>query len=445
MKQNRALIKKYKDANTGEVSLPVCFSRGEGSYFFDAENNRYLDFTSGYGVTNTGWLRPEMAEAIQKQLQRSAYAPPWLPTVEAIELSELLLNIVPDNLVKCARATGGADANEIIRKAVYAVTGKKGVVSFSRSYHGGTHFTLNISDTESFHLPDVPSSKEFHFVEPPYCYRCSHCKKQDSCNLECTAAIEKIFQSENIGCFFGEPVLGSGGVILPSFNYWKKIRELCTQYNVYLVFDEVLTGFGRLGAITASELFSIRPDAISFAKGMSGGYAAIGAALLNKELAEGLKKFEDVSATFAWTPLACAIAKKNIEIILEENLSQNALETGEILLYHLKNLFHKYLPENTGDIRGMGLMIGIELVEDLTTKIPDKKLMRKFIISAFRKGLMVCASWDFQTIVIMSPLSITQTEIYEGIKIIEDTLKELSGLNFMEDTNACQPHESKIL
>jgi 4-aminobutyrate aminotransferase-like enzyme len=188
----------------------------------------------------------------------------------------------------------------------------------------------------------------------------------------------------------------------------------------------VLTGFGRLGCITASELFSVQPDAISFAKGMSSGYAATGAAILSEELSEGLKKFEDVSATFAWTPLACSAAKANIEFILAEKLSQNAAEKGELLLQQLKHLFQKYLPLNTGEIRGRGLMIGIELVEDPKTKIADIKLMRKFVISAFRKGLMVCASWDFRVLVLMPPLTITEEQIQEGIKIIEMTLNEIT-------------------
>lgn len=428
MKQIRSILKKYKDVNTGEVGLPVCFKRAEGSYIYDTDEKKYLDFTSGYGVTNSGWLRKEIADAIQEQLKKSAYAPPWLPTCEAIEISDLLLSIVPSNLVKCARATGGADANEIIHKAVIAANGKKGIVSFYRSYHGGTHFTLNISDAENFHLPELPSNKEFHFAEPPYCYRCPHGKTPDSCNLECTAAIEKLFQNENIGCFFAEPVLGSGGVIIPPHKYWKKIRELCTLYNVYLVFDEVLTGFGRLGVFTASELFSIQPDAISFAKGMSSGYAAIGVALLNAELADGLKKFEDVSTTFAWTPLSCIIAKTNIELILDERLSQNASQKGEILMQQLKSLFRKYLPNNTGDIRGAGLMIGIELIEDQVTKTPDLKLMRKFLITAFRKGLMICASWDFRVLVLMPPLIITEKQIREGLEIIEMALKEITQM-----------------
>ncbi len=429
MSVNRKLIKKYKELNLGEVSLPVCFHHAEGTFFYDCDGNKYLDFTSGYGVTSTGWLRKEMKDAITDQLDRSAYAPPWLPTQEAIDLSELLLSITPTNLVKCARAIGGADANEIIFKAVYGCNGKKGIISFNRSYHGGTHFTLNISDAETFHLPKLPGGAEFHFVNPPYCYRCEYGKTPDSCNLECTAVIEKLIAVEKeIGSFFIEPVIGSGGVIIPPLKYLKRVRELCDANGIFLVFDEVLTGFGRTGALTASELYRIEPDAISFAKGMSGGYTAIGAAVLNNTLAEGIKKYEDVSASFAWTPLSCRIAITNIELIVNEKLFENAFVQGAFLLQRIKELFEKYIPDKTGDVRGIGLFIGIELVKDKESKTPDIKLMQQFVIAAFRKGLMICASWDFQVLILMPPLNITRREIEEGINYMENVLQQLSGV-----------------
>ncbi len=432
MSLNRQLIKKYKEVNLGEVSLPVCFHHAEGAYIYDHDGKPYLDFTSGYGVTSSGWLRTEMADVITKQLQRSAYAPPWLPTREAIELSDLLLKITPPNLVKCARATGGADANEIIFKAVYGSIGRKGIISFYRSYHGGTHFTLNISDREAFNLPKLPAGSEVHFVDPPDCYRCPHGKKPDSCNLECTAVIERLLAIEkNIGSFFMEPVLGSGGVIIPPQKYFRRIRELCDRYGVFLVFDEVLTGFGRLGAMTASELFGTQPDAISFAKGMSSGYTAIGAAVLNEELAEGIKKYEDVSASFAWTPLSCCIARANIELILHDRLPENSAQQGLSLLHQTRDLFEQFLPGHTGDIRGLGLMIGIDLVTDPESKTPDKKLAQKFIIAALRQGLMVCASWDFRTIILMPPLNITREEIQDGIDRMKAALQQVSPASQM--------------
>ena len=224
-----------------------------------------------------------------------------------------------------------------------------------------------------------------------------------------------------------EPIIGSGGIIIPPAKYLNRIRQLCDEYEVFLIFDEVLTGFGRTGSITASRHFNINPDAISFAKGMSGGYAAIGAAVLNEKLAEGIKKFEDVSATFAWTPLSCRIAVTNIEIIINERLYENASLQGAYLLEKLMILFSHYFPEQTGDIRGIGLFVGIEMVKDKRTKIPDIKLMRQLLIACFRKGLMICASWDFQVLILMPPLNITRDEIDEGIDKMETVFKQLSG------------------
>ncbi len=427
MSFNRQLIKKYKEVNLGEVSLPIGFHHSDGAYLFDMEGNAYLDFTSGYGVTSSGWLRKEIVEAIQNQLQRSAYAPPWLPTEEATELSELLLEITPGNLVKCARAIGGADANETIFKAIVGSNGKHGIISFYRSYHGGTHFTLNISDSRAFQLPQLPLGASFHFVEPPYCYRCPFNKDPATCNLECTQAIETLLeQDKNIGSFFLEPVMGSGGVIIPPLKYFLRLREICDHYKIFLVFDEVLTGFGRLGSITASKLFGIKPDAISFAKGISAGYTAIGAAVLNSELADATKKYQDVSATFAWTPLSCCIATANINLIIKDELANNAVLQGAYLIKQLRILFQQYLPNKTGDVRGIGLMIGIELVTDKILKKPDNKLIQKFIIAAVRKGIMICASWDFQVIILMPPLNVTHDEINDGLKKIESALQEVS-------------------
>jgi 4-aminobutyrate aminotransferase-like enzyme len=427
MGTNRELIKKYKEVNLGEVSLSICFHHADNAYLFDHEGNSFLDFTSGFGVTSSGWLRKEIIDVIQKQLQHSAYAPPWLPTEEAIALSEQLLEITPSNLVRCARAIGGADANEIIFKAVVGSNGRNGIISFYRSYHGGTHFTLNISDSPAFHLPQLPTRASFHFVEPPYCYRCPFGKKPGTCNLECTQEIEVLLERDKtIGSFFLEPVIGSGGVIIPPEKYLRRIRELCDKHNIFMVFDEVLTGFGRLGSITASKLFDIKPDAISFAKGMSAGYTAIGAAVLNAELSDSIKKYEDVSGSFAWTPLSCCIATANINLIIKGDLPKNAAILGLYLLQQVTVLFEKYLSGKTGDVRGLGLMIGIELVMDCVTKIPDRKLIQKFIITALRKGLMICASWDFQVIILMPPLNITAEEINDGLNKLESTLKEVS-------------------
>ena len=159
---------------------------------------------------------------------------------------------------------------------------------------------------------------------------------------------------------------------------------------------------------------------------MSSGYTAIGAAVLNEELSNALRKYEDASATFAWTPLACCITKANIELILKEDLPANAASQGNYLLEEVRALFHQHLPVQTGEVRGLGLMIGIDLVQSISFKVPAKKLIQRFIITALRKNLMVCSSWDLQTLIFMPPLNITRGEINEGLNKIESTLQSLA-------------------
>jgi 4-aminobutyrate aminotransferase-like enzyme len=148
---------------------------------------------------------------------------------------------------------------------------------------------------------------------------------------------------------------------------------------------------------------------------------------MNETLADGIKKYEDVSATFAWTPLSCTIAKTNIELILADKLADNAALKGAMLMQQCGELFDQYLPEHTGDIRGMGLMIGIELVTDQHSKTVDKKLVQKFVIHALKQGLMVCASWDFQAIIMMPPLNINDEELHCGLQRIESVLQQVSS------------------
>jgi 4-aminobutyrate aminotransferase-like enzyme len=406
--------------------MPICISTTQGNCLVDAEGTSYLDFSSGYGVTNAGWHRPELIEAVKSGLDKLCYSPPWFPTEEAVELSETLLSIVPGTLTKCARATGGGDANETIFKAAYAFNHKKGVLSLSRSYHGGSKFAVSLSDAEAFRLPRMPQFLDYHKVEAPYCFRCPLKKEPTTCGTACASLVEDaIEQHPDIGVLFVEPVVGSGGALVPPNDYLKIVRDICARHNVVFVLDEVITGFGRLGAMTGSALFDVEPDAMSFGKGMGGGLVPIGAAMLSEELASALGEYEDVTPTFAWTPIACLAAKLNIELIIKENLAEQAATKGEYLMSRLKPLFDEYLPGKLGDMRGKGLLIGIELVEDAETKKPAAHLTRKLMFGLVRKGLMVCASWDLQTIILMPPLNISSEDLDRGIGIVEEQLKQL--------------------
>lgn len=414
---NKELSEKLRQNIIGDYAS-IGIKRVENNILIDYDDKKYIDFSSGYAVTNAGWQRKEVIDAVKKQLDILSYSTLAFPTQPNLELSELLLSLVPNNLKKCARAVGGADANEIIIKSSVALNGKKKVLSLDRSYHGGTKLTVSMS-SQIFNLPKFPTMIEYTQIPAPYCFRCPLKKERRSCNIDCAYLIEDTIKREKeIGAFIVEPVIGSGGVIVPPNEYLKIAQKICAQYKVTFALDEVITGFGRLGEMTAMDAFNIQPDAVSFAKGMGGGIIPIGTAVLSKDLAESIDKYDDVAGTFAWTPLASVAAKTNIELIINEKLHIAAKEKGEYLKQQLQVIFEKHMPRHLGEIRGMGLLIGIELVK-ANSKDKDIDLMNKLSTSIIEGGLMVSRTWLSDVIVLMPPLNISYQDLDSGLNIIE--------------------------
>jgi 4-aminobutyrate aminotransferase-like enzyme len=420
----REKIRRYKAKNLGEVTVPHFFSHAKGCYIFTSRGDAVLDFTSGYGVTNTGWMHPKVVQAIKQQLKKATYCPPWLATELALELSEVILEIVPKGMTACLRSTGGSEAIEGTLRAVSALTGKNTLVSFNRSYHGGTAKAIRISDYETFNLAELPINPR-KYLKVPFPGKYDSCANGglaitefDSLNM-----LEKIFKSESdIAAFIAEPIIGSGGVLIPPEGFLLKIEDMCRRYGILFIIDEVITGFGRIGRFTASEIMKLTPDAIVFAKGMGGGYIPIGCAVLNEDLTNVLKKYQDVSPTFGWTPLACAAALANIGIIKEEGLCEKSETDGNKLLSATRSLMETYLPNHTHEVRGKGMMVGIQLV-DKQSQEPCKLLVNKLLLAMFNMGLMCSADWNSQTIIIMPPLTITSKELNKGLGIMENVLK----------------------
>jgi len=407
------------------MSFPVVFRTAHDCILEDIEGKKYIDFISGYGVVNTGWQRKAILEEMARQMEEGCFAPPWLPTQQAVRLAEALLAISPKNIHKCVRATGGAEAIEAAIRALYVHRGGS-IVTLRHAYHGGTSGALSAGDVDESHLPFSPLLDRMPKVPPAYCFRCYYGKKYPGCSLECAEAIETFAKNhKNVTGLIMEPVIGSGGVIVPPAEYFTAVREICQRRQITLIFDEVMTGFGRVGAFFAATCFDIEPDVITIAKGLGAGYVPIGAALMNRDIAESLEKYQDVSATFAWTPLACAAALANLRILQEEKLPDRARTTGRYLIQEFREICERYIPEHIGEIRGLGLMIGIELIEDQKSKNPASVLGRKFLISCRNKGLMIGTTWDWHTLVIMPPLTIGEELANQGLEIFEASLKRL--------------------
>lgn len=424
MSSNREITERIRKTQVADLTFPAGFHRARGAYFEDAEGNRYLDFSSGYGVVNIGWQHPGMLSAMRKQIGKSNYAPPWMPTEESAILGEKLIRLTGNSEFRCLRATGGADGNEILLKALFAR--KPGdVLTFHRSFHGGTHASIGMSENDLFRLPPVKEEYRTHKTEPPCCFRCAWKMKPTTCSKECAFSLKELFRkNKNIVAFIAEPVLGSGGIIVPPDGYFEIVREICLEQDVALVFDEVLTGFGRTGKMFAFQKMGLDIDGFSIAKGLSSGYAAIGAALVKNELLKPFRAYDDVSASFAWTPMACQVATTNIRIIEDEKLPENATLRGEYLRKNILTILNHYGEAYLGEVRACGLMIGVEWVNNQTDKLPNPMLTRKFLLRMLHKGLMWCASWDYHTMIALPPLIISEKECDEALNIIEDTAKQ---------------------
>lgn len=419
---NEIISNKIKKKNTGDFGS-ICIEKVENNTLIDYDGKKYLDFSSGYGVANIGWKNEKVIEEIKSQLDVLSYSTLSYPTLPGLQLSEQLLDVIPGSFHKCARAISGADANEVIIKASLAYNGKKKVLSLDKGYHGGTKSTVSISSDE-FNLPRFPSLVDYIHVPTPYCFRCPMGKDKTTCKIDCALKIESIIKdNSDIGLFIMEPVIGSGGVIIPPDEYFEIAYNICKKHNIVFAFDEVITGLGRIGAMSAIEKFKIVPDAISIAKGLGGGIMPIGAALLSKELADSLEKYEDVTGTFAWTPVACVAAKTTIDILTQELVTETD-KKGGYLIENIKQIFNKHIPSKIGEIRGIGMLIGIELIDSKTGK-NDFELMNKFYSLLIQNGLMVSTSWLLDVVIIMPPLNISKNELNEGLKIIEKTIIQI--------------------
>jgi 4-aminobutyrate aminotransferase-like enzyme len=418
-RQSRQSVLECQSLIAADFEWPALFESASGCTVRDSCGNEYLDFTSGYGVVNAGWGHPAITEALRRQIERACFAPPWAATREAMALAGKLLALLGPSADRytCLRATGGGDALEAVLRVIRHATGRERLrlLTLGRAYHGGGALPLALSDRKGMPLPQL--SGDHVRVGPPYCLRCPWQLSRETCGLACAAAVEQaIDASDRIDAVVVEPVLGAGGAIVPPRGYLERVAGAAHRRGILLIVDEVMTGFGRTGAMLAHAEQGIQPDAIILGKGLSSGYAPVGAALIKRDLCRpGL---QDVSSTFAWTPLACAAALANIEVIQNEDLCSAAERAGETLLRSLAEQVAPVLGPHCGEIRGRGLMIAIEVVQSRASFQPAPRLAQRIAYQAHRLGLLVALAWTPHIIMIMPPLRITVEELIRGVQLL---------------------------
>ncbi len=428
-------------ARYNENAAPMIVSEGEGSWFKDTDGKQYLDGVSGLWCLNLGHGRKEIAQAAYDQMINVSYSPLTMSHVPAIELSTKI-----SELLKGAYTTffsnSGSEANEVAFKIArqYHVQngnpGKYKFISRYRAYHGSTLGALSATAQANRKTKYGPSLPGFLHVPPPYSYRSSF---EDSDNSDIAAAnyMEEVINwegPETVAAVILEPIISGGGVLIPSKEYLTRVAEICKKNDILFILDEVVSGFGRTG-----EMFGFmhsedaQPDIITMAKGLTSGYFPLGATAVRSEIyekfkGEGTKNHFRHISTFGGHPAACAVALKNIEIIERENIVERVSTLGDSILSELKSLESH---EQVGEVRGVGFLYGIELVEDKETKAPvTDEVIGSIIAACKEKGLIIGRNGDTvpgyqNTLIIAPPLSSTEEDLHFLVNTVKSVFQEV--------------------
>jgi adenosylmethionine-8-amino-7-oxononanoate aminotransferase len=442
-KANRHLWGHF--ARHGDDITPTIITRGEGVHIWDSDGNKYIDGLSGLFVVQAGHGRTELAEAAAKQAEQLAFFPLWsFATPTAIELAERIAGYAPGDLNRVFFTTGGGEAVESawkLAKQYFKVTGKPGkykVLSRSIAYHGTPQGALAITGIPAFKAPfDPPTPGGFRVPNTNF-YRAPEQFSQDpkAFGRYCADRIAEAIEFEGpdtVAAVFLEPVQNAGGCFPPPPGYFERVREICDEYDVLLVSDEVICAFGRIGSMFACNDFGYVPDIITCAKGLTSGYSPIGAMIASDRLFEPFNDGHTVFGhgyTFGGHPVSSAVALANLDIFEREGLNDHVKEMAPAFKSTLEKLHE--LPI-VGDVRGEGFFYGIELVKDKTTKetFNDEeceRLLRGFLTPAlFEAGLYCRADDRGDPVVQLAPPLISGQQEFDAIyDILSNVLGEAS-------------------
>lgn len=426
---------------------PKIVVAGDGWYVTDDHGNRIIDGFAGLWCVAVGHGRPEIIDAVTRQLHELDYFTTFhgQSHPRAIELAERLAHMFDPSygLNHIMFSSGGSEANETNFKLVRLYWALKGesrpvtIVARHHGYHGLTIATMTATGILPMHWNFGPNAPGFRHVAAPYCYKCELGLEPSTCGLACADTLEQVVLEagpEKIGAFIAEPVIGAGGIIPPPDGYFARIREICDRHDILLIADEVVTGFGRTGSMFGHEQWGgFRPDIVTLAKGLTSGYQPLGASVIADHvwdtIAERLPNHVPVSHGFTYSghPAACAAAMANLDIIESESLVQNAAEVGAYLheQLHLRLGDH----ESVGEIRGLGLMAGIELVADRATKrgfsMPHSACTMVENI-AWERGLY-CRAMGIEVVGLAPPLSIDRACVDEMVDILVGAIETMEA------------------
>jgi taurine--2-oxoglutarate transaminase len=434
---NNEIIKNNLDytlfswAKQGNLN-PINASYAKGSYIYDRDGKKYLDFSSQLMNVNIGHGNQRITEAVAKQMKEVSYVYPGMATDVRGKLGKKLAEITPGNLTKTFFTLGGAEAIENAIKLARIYTGRFKIITQYRAYHGATYGAISAGGDPRKFAVDSQSMPNIVHVENPYAYRCPwHSTTIEECGNRAIAHLERVIKFENpesVAAILFEGESGSSGCIKYPPMYLKHVRELCDKYGIMMIDDETMSGFGRTGKMFGIDHHNATPDIMVMAKGLTSGYLPLGGVVVTDKIAE---YFNDtpmiIGLTYSAHPTLCAAALENIKIIEEDDLVNRAAEMGVYIEAEVEKLKVKH--PSIGDFRNTGLLGCIELVKNRKTKEPitpwnakpsDMEATNRMATKIRELGMFTFVRWNF--IFIAPPLNVSKAEVDEGLKIISQAI-----------------------
>jgi 4-aminobutyrate aminotransferase / (S)-3-amino-2-methylpropionate transaminase / 5-aminovalerate transaminase len=405
---------------------PIYVAKAQDAWLEDVDGNRYIDFAGGIGCANAGHRQHSVVEAISTQLENFLHACVQVTPYEGyIRLAERMNEVTPGKFAKKTLfVNSGAEAVENAVKIARAYIKRPAIIAFEDAFHGRTMMTLALtSKTHPYKAGFAPFPGEVYRVPFAYCYRCSYNLKYPSCDLYCARHLEDTFKrvvaSEEVAAVIAEPVLGEGGFIAPPPDYFNVLIDLCHKHGVLFIADEIQSGFGRTGALFASERYGIEPDLIVTAKSLGGGLplaAVTGRAEIMDAPAVG-----GLGGTFAGNPLSCAAALAVLDLFEKENLLNRANELGDRFQRRAREWQRRW--PIVGDVRGLGGMQAIELVKSQETKTPAADETKQITQYCYEHGLITITAGSYSNVIrVLVPLVATNEQMDEGLDVLESAL-----------------------
>ena len=403
---------------------PIVAERAQGSFLFDVDGNKYLDMSTGIGVTNIGHCHPKVVEAIKEQASNLIHTSVTTYHKKYIETAEKLKEISPGRLDSVFLANSGAECVEGAVKLARYVTGRPGMINFLGSFHGRTHMCMALTTSKLYYKDMMEPLPPGIFTAPfPYVFRSNTPDDPEAVVDETFKQIDVLFNQfinpKQVACFIVEPILGEGGYIVPPDSFLPRLRKLADEHGILLIIDEVQSGFGRTGTMFACEQVDCEPDILTLAKGIADGMP-LAAFVSRKELTDQWPAGRH-GTTFGGNPISCAAALASMQVIEEENLPARAKKLGDHMIGKLKEIA-KNNP-HLADVRGRGLMIGLEFSDE--NGAPSKEWASKVAQRCLEHKMIVLTCGQAgQVVRLIPPLTMSDEEANQALEILEKAIKE---------------------